>query len=89
MSLLVTLNSLGQITNDSLQDLQACLERNRGECELSIGDITGQTLRIAKKHLKDSNVFEASFQNGEKVFFVGRLPQFVTPEAAMQAAQKA
>lgn len=63
---------------EALSDVQASLERNRGECELGIAVMTKQLLDIVNRNLRSAHVFEAVQPNGEVLIFVGRLPYGVT-----------
>jgi len=74
---------------DGLTEVQNAILRNKPkENTMSIGDLTGQLLRIVKQNLKRSHVFEASFPNGDKILFIGRLPQFVSEETIMNTVLK-
>ena len=72
--------------NDHLQRLQDVLERNRGACELPIGELAVQVLKLAERNLRISNVWETDWPNGERVLFIGRLPQFVSEDAVLRAS---
>lgn len=79
--MVITTMSGSLIADDSLGDVQAVIRRNTPpDCELPIGTLTRQLLDWATKQLKDANVCETRFRNGEIIFFIGRLPQNVTHE---------
>lgn len=87
----VAINNHGQITNDTLYELRAVLERNKpkDECDFPTSTLVRQTLDLAVDHLKNSHVFEGTFADGTLVIFTGeRLPPGVTVEAVVNTALK-
>lgn len=87
----VQINNQAQITNDTLGELRAILERAKpkDECDFPTVTLVRQTLDLAARYLKNSHVFEGTFPDGTLVIFTGeRLPPGVSREALVNTALK-
>lgn len=76
----------GLIADDSYGSAMQIVKRNMpGDCEMTPATALRKIIDIAEENLRQANVFTATFPNGDCIDFVGRLPLYVSIEAAIAA----